>query len=35
MAGRWKPWKNPETNQWDHTFAIINGEPNELMQPIS
>ncbi len=34
MAGVWKPWKNPKTEQWERTFAIITGEPNELMQPI-
>jgi putative SOS response-associated peptidase YedK len=34
MAGVWKPWKNPKTNQWERTFAVITGEPNELMQPI-
>ena len=34
MAGVWKLWKNPKTNQWEQTFAVITGEPNELMQPI-
>lgn len=34
MAGLWKLWKNPQTEQWERTFAIITGEPNELMQPI-
>jgi len=34
MAGLWKLWKNPKTNQWERTFAVITGEPNELMQPI-
>jgi len=34
MAGVWKLWKNPKANQWERTFAIITGEPNELMQPI-
>jgi putative SOS response-associated peptidase YedK len=34
MAGVWKPWKNPKTDQWERTFAVITGEPNELMQPI-
>lgn len=34
MAGLWKLWKNPKTNQWERTFAVITGKPNELMQPI-
>jgi putative SOS response-associated peptidase YedK len=34
IAGIWKRWKNPKTNQWERTFAVITGEPNEIMQPI-
>lgn len=34
IAGVWKPWKNPKTNQWERTFAVVTGEPNELIQPI-
>jgi putative SOS response-associated peptidase YedK len=34
MAGVWKLWKNPKANQWERTFAVITGEPNELVQPI-
>ncbi len=34
MAGLWQLWKNPKINQWERTFAVITGEPNELMQPI-
>ena len=34
MAGVWKLWRNEKTNQWERTFAVITGEPNELMQPI-
>jgi len=34
IAGVWRPWKNPKTNQWERTFAVITGEPNEIMQPI-
>ncbi len=34
MAGVWKLWKNPKTDQWERTFAVITGEPNELMAPI-
>lgn len=34
IAGVWKLWKNPKSNHWEKTFAVITGEPNELMQPI-
>jgi putative SOS response-associated peptidase YedK len=34
MAGLWKLWKNPKTNKWERAFAVITGEPNELMRPI-
>lgn len=34
MAGVWKPWKNPKTNEWEQTFAVLTGEPNELLRPI-
>ncbi|MFP5276273.1 MAG: SOS response-associated peptidase [Acidobacteriota bacterium] len=34
MAGVWKPWKNPRTNQVEPTFAILTGEPNELVREI-
>lgn len=34
MAGVWKLWKIPKTNHWERAFAVITGEPNELMQPI-
>ena len=34
MAGVWKPWKNPKTGEWEKTFAVITGEPNEVTQPI-
>ena len=34
MAGVWKLWKNPKTDHWERAFAVITGEPNELMQPI-
>ena len=34
MAGVWKLWKNPKTDLYEHTFAILTGEPNELLQPI-
>jgi putative SOS response-associated peptidase YedK len=34
MAGIWKLWKHPGTGQWESTFAVLTGEPNEVMQPI-
>jgi putative SOS response-associated peptidase YedK len=34
IAGVWEPWKNPKTHQWERTFAVITGEPNELIQSI-
>ena len=34
IAGVWKPWKNPKTNQWERTFAVITGEPNEVIRSI-
>ncbi|HEY2857117.1 MAG TPA: SOS response-associated peptidase [Terracidiphilus sp.] len=34
MAGVWKLWRNPKTSDWERTFAVITGEPNEVMQPI-
>jgi putative SOS response-associated peptidase YedK len=34
MAAVWKLWKNPNTDRCELTFAILTGEPNELMAPI-
>jgi len=34
MAGVWKLWKNPKTDKWEKTFAVLTGGPNELMAPI-
>jgi putative SOS response-associated peptidase YedK len=34
MAAVWKLWKNPKTDHWEPTFAVLTGEPNELMQPV-
>jgi putative SOS response-associated peptidase YedK len=34
MAAVWKLWKNPKTQLWERTFAVLTGEPNELMAPI-
>lgn len=30
MAAVWKLWKNPKTEHWERTFAVLTGEPNEL-----
>ena len=34
MAGVWKLWKHPKTGQWESTFAVLTGEPSEVIQPI-
>lgn len=34
MAGVWKLWENPKTRQWERTFAVITGDPSELVAPI-
>lgn len=34
MAAVWKLWKNPKTDRWERTFAILTGDPNELVAPI-
>ncbi len=34
MAAVWKLWKNPKIQRWERTFAVLTGEPNELMAPI-
>jgi len=34
MAAVWKLWKNAKTEQWEKTFAVLTGEPNEVMAPI-
>jgi len=34
MAAVWKLWKNTKTGQWERTFAILTGDPNELVAPI-
>jgi len=34
MAAVWKLWKNPKTGQWERTFAILTGDPNELVATV-
>jgi putative SOS response-associated peptidase YedK len=34
MAAVWKLWKNPKTELWERTFAILTGDSNELLAPI-
>ena len=34
MAAVWKLWRNPKTDLWERTFAILTGNPNELFAPI-
>lgn len=34
MAAVWKLWKDPKNGRWERTFAILTGEPNELVASI-
>jgi len=34
MAAVWKLWKNLKTGQWERTFAILTGDPNELVATV-
>jgi putative SOS response-associated peptidase YedK len=34
MAVLWAPWKNPKTERWEDTFAIITSDPNAKMSEI-
>jgi putative SOS response-associated peptidase YedK len=34
MAGVWQLWKNPKTDQWEPTFAIITTDANVIMGEI-
>jgi putative SOS response-associated peptidase YedK len=34
VAGIWDNWLNPETNNWERTFAIVTVEPNEAIARI-
>jgi putative SOS response-associated peptidase YedK len=34
MAAVWKLWKDTKSGRWERTFAILTGEPNELVAPI-
>lgn len=34
MAGVWSAWKNPSTEAWEDTFAILTGDANRVMQPV-
>ncbi len=34
MAAICKLWKNSKTDEWERTFAVLTGEPNEVMLPI-
>jgi putative SOS response-associated peptidase YedK len=34
MAAVWKLWKNPKTGELERTFAILTGDPNELIASI-
>jgi putative SOS response-associated peptidase YedK len=30
----WKLWKNPKTGQWERTFVILTGDPNQLVASV-
>jgi putative SOS response-associated peptidase YedK len=34
MAGVWQLWKNPKTEQWEPTFAIVTSDANVIMGEI-
>jgi putative SOS response-associated peptidase YedK len=34
VAGIWENWKNPETSQWERTFALITVPANTLIAPV-
>jgi putative SOS response-associated peptidase YedK len=34
MAGVLKRWKNPKSDRWENTFAILTGDPNELIAQV-
>jgi putative SOS response-associated peptidase YedK len=34
LAGLWENWRNPNTGEWERTFAIITVPSNELVGQI-
>jgi putative SOS response-associated peptidase YedK len=34
VAGIWENWRNPSTDIWERTFAVITVQANELIAPI-
>lgn len=34
VAGVWEKWRDPLTNTWERTFAVITVPANELLAPI-
>jgi putative SOS response-associated peptidase YedK len=34
LAGLWENWRNPNTGEWERTFAIITVPSNELVRQI-
>jgi putative SOS response-associated peptidase YedK len=34
MAGVWSIWKNPRTETWEDSFAILTGNANSVMRPV-
>jgi putative SOS response-associated peptidase YedK len=31
LAGLWENWRNPNTGEWERTFAVITVPSNELV----
>jgi len=34
FAGLWENWKDPTTQEWVRTFAIVTTKPNEVLAPL-
>jgi putative SOS response-associated peptidase YedK len=34
LPGLWENWKDPSTNEWTRTFAVLTTESNELVADI-
>src|SRR4051794_38354240 len=34
LAGLWENWKDPSTNEWTRTFAVLTTQSNELVADI-
>jgi len=34
LGGLWENWKDPTTQEWVRTFAIVTTKPNEVLAPL-